>query len=196
VKVVRQNIDESYDITCDWIKDFAKSLTKNADFLDTLRSRFHGKETFSSVEDKMEDIKKRVGFDKIIKTNQSNQIVSEAGCAEENTGGEARPCDAGDEKSNNDRAELVAVIENVLRFIRDAAKDRPHRPASVILEECGESFDLDNMSIDRNKLHDYVKDHLKMNRVSDNNSVEYIPYEPGDEGGSDTADYYRHGERT
>ena len=38
-KIKRQSQKESYKITCDWINDFANSIEKNANYIDTLRKR-------------------------------------------------------------------------------------------------------------------------------------------------------------
>ena len=36
MKVSRQRISEEYNITADWVNDFANNLEKNADYLDNL----------------------------------------------------------------------------------------------------------------------------------------------------------------
>ena len=63
-KIKRQSQKESYKITCDWINDFANSIEKNANYIDTLRKR-NSVDKFSTIEEKMDDIKKRVGYGSI-----------------------------------------------------------------------------------------------------------------------------------
>ena len=62
MKVRRQNTSESYSTTVDWVKDFERAICKDANFLETLRSRHYNQNVFSSIEDKMNDLKERVGF--------------------------------------------------------------------------------------------------------------------------------------
>ncbi len=70
MKVTRQNIGEEYNTTVDWINDFARSLDKNADFLSNVKSIMKKrKENFSTIDEKMADIKDRVGFSLIKDVN-------------------------------------------------------------------------------------------------------------------------------
>ena len=67
MKITRQNTSESYNTTVDWLKDFAETLNKEANFIDNFKKI--KKKEFGSIEEKMADIRQRVGFD-IIKTMQ------------------------------------------------------------------------------------------------------------------------------
>jgi hypothetical protein len=60
-KIKRVSNKESYKITCDWISDFADNLEKKANFVDRIKKR-NSVEKFSTIEDKMADIKTRVGY--------------------------------------------------------------------------------------------------------------------------------------
>ena len=181
--------------------DFVKTIDKKADFLDTLRGRIDGRNKFSSVEEKLNDIKARVGFDKITSANKPD-IVAEAGCSSEPGKGECSACGAGKECGCGPKGEatndaLMATISDLLRFVREAAKDKPHRPASVIMDECEDSFFVSNIKdFDSDKLKSYIDDHLKLNRKDDSESVEYISYSPNADSETmqnEIAEYYQHG---
>ena len=65
-KINRQNLTEKYSVTSDWIMDFRNNLAKNADTIDYLKEYLdsvYNKPSFNSVEEKIADIKNRIGFD-------------------------------------------------------------------------------------------------------------------------------------
>jgi len=83
-KIKRVSNKESYKITCDWISDFADNLEKKANFVDRIKKR-NSVEKFSTIEDKMADIKTRVGYenfdnskDQILKTESEKTVVASA----------------------------------------------------------------------------------------------------------------------
>ena len=76
MKVRRQELTEEYTTTVDWVRDFSRGMTKNADYLSNLRSIMKKRNDFDTIEEKMADLKSRVGFDlvKNINTNEDTTI--------------------------------------------------------------------------------------------------------------------------
>jgi len=55
MKIRRQNLNEEYNTTVDWLNDFANNLEKNADYLSNLRSIMKRRSDFSTIEEKTAD---------------------------------------------------------------------------------------------------------------------------------------------
>ena len=81
MKVNRQNLTEEYSTTAGWVRDFSNGLSKNADYLDNLRSIMKKRKDFNTIDEKMADLRSRAGFDlvKNIDTSDKREI-KEAGC--------------------------------------------------------------------------------------------------------------------
>jgi hypothetical protein len=205
MKVTRQNIGEEYNITVDWINDFAKSLDKNADFLSNVKSIMKKrKENFYTIDEKMADIKDRVGFRLIKDVNTDRGELKAAsiekvavGCG---SGCECKRCSAGSNVGSNNTSKandkLDKIIE-LLKYIKDIAKNEPHLEAPVVLDKCRreKSLGLDNMSINFKKLMKFIDEAVSMNEPV-SVGFKYTPEEPVASAESlfgDTADYYQHG---
>lgn len=140
MKIQRQNLSEEYSATADWLSDFANGMTKSADYLDNLRSIMKRRSDFSTIEEKMADLKDRAGFN-IIKTVDSaeshNEKLAEASCCDScDVGQGCSSCSCGKAKCPACNAELFASIRNVLSYISAFAKDRPETGYSSWLSEC------------------------------------------------------------
>ena len=199
MKVTRQNINEEYNTTVDWVNDFGNDLEKNADFLGNLKSIFKSRsEKFSTIDEKMADIKSRVGFDLIKDVDPSGKIKTSS---VKKQASKCEPCSTGgscgcSSSHDDSRKEKVQSIVELLKYIQDTVKNEPHLDEPVILDRCRKerSHGLDNIS-DMSKLKKFISD-----AVSSGQPVavklEYVPHEPISSSESmfdDTADYYQHG---
>ena len=79
MKVNRQNLTEEYTTTAGWVKDFSGSLTKNADYLENLRSIMKKRKDFEPIEEMMADLRTRVGFDLVKNISVDNKKIKAAG---------------------------------------------------------------------------------------------------------------------
>ena len=53
MKVNRQNLQEEYNTTADWLSSFSKGLNKNADFLSNIKQMIESRERkFSTIDEK------------------------------------------------------------------------------------------------------------------------------------------------
>lgn len=122
-KISRVGQTESYKITSDWLSEFATNITKNANIIETLGR--NSREKFATIEDKMEDLKKRVGFDEISnlkKESSLSQLDSQCGCSE---------CDACGKKKML-RGKLRAIINHAKNLI----KERPEIGYMQVIDSC------------------------------------------------------------
>ena len=211
MKVRRQNVNEEYSTTVSWVNDFGKDLEKNADFLSNLKSIFKSRsEKFSTIDEKMADIKDRVGFSLIkdidnnveIKTSSVKKQASSCG-SEKSDGsrsdscGIGKSCGCGSSKKNDkSRKEKIDSIVELLKYILDTVKNEPHLEEPVILDRCRKekSYGLENIN-DMSKLQKFIADALSGGQPV-SIKLEYIPQEPISSSESmfeDTADYYQHG---
>ncbi len=113
MKVRRQNLNEEYNITSDWVSEFASNLEKNADFLSNIRNMVNKRKDFATIEEKMADLRARSGFD-LVKNNDKDsgnkkEAASEGGCCEEKSAGSS--C----ESCNDD--EYINLLKGVLSYV-------------------------------------------------------------------------------
>ena len=136
MKVKRQNISEEYNTTVDWINGFSNNLDKNADYLTNLKSIMKSRDDFSSTEEKIADLKSRVGFD-LIKNVQSSEgkNIKSASCA---CGGSCNSC----QMKSHYGEDAFEKVRNVIRYIGDLVSDRPDATGPMILSECRENPEL------------------------------------------------------
>lgn len=158
-KIKRFSEKESYKITCDWISDFANSLEKKANFVDRIRNR-NSVEKFSTIEDKMNDIKARVGYidfdaskDQILKTESDNTITSKAcGC---------NKCEACEEKKSK-KEMLRSILVEMIKIIDE--KENINYPEQV-LNECRKdqymNFSNLESDIDPEFLKEWLREKIK-----------------------------------
>lgn len=76
MKITRINQSEGYNITSDWLNDFANNIVKESNFIDRVRERrdISVKDKFATIEDKMADIKERIGY------RSSEDTIKTASC--------------------------------------------------------------------------------------------------------------------
>ena len=129
-KIKRVSNKESYKITCDWISDFADNLEKKANFVDRIKKR-NSVEKFSTIEDKMADIKTRVGYtnfdnskEQILKTESEKTVLASA--CECN---ECEPCN----KRSGKKETLKSILIEMIKII-DGREDIDY--PEQVLNEC------------------------------------------------------------
>ena len=122
MKINRIGDSERYKITSDWISDFADKIVKEGNYLDRIRERkdFEPKEKFATIEEKMEDIKARIGF-----MSSYNGISKEA---EEKK----------DEKNNFSQKEedVLDFIVQTLKYCSEILKEFPGMLPERVISKC------------------------------------------------------------
>jgi hypothetical protein len=198
MKITRQSdISESYKITCDWLDQFANSLAKeaNLEYLDTAdRLNIQDNATrFRTIEAKMDDIKKRIGFEALMASREEVKTASvDCGC-----GGPSKDACACEIKtaSQRDRADVEAMRQ-VLVYIRDLIKHESHLDPASVINRCREEDGLHfrDLPINLDKLSKFIESELS--KSEEGSDIRYIPPEPVETGDSEDtkADYYQHAE--
>lgn len=191
-EIKRTNETESYTTTADWLQDFINKIAKSSPPAPPTMATA-SREKFATIEDKMKDIKARVGFGTITKITQEStpDIVVES----------AKKCDC--EKKNGKCTcpkkkrfdkEKINSLKNILKYISDMIASEPHLLEPEIRSRCIENIDLgfDSLRIKPAKLKKFI-DKKRGNSPS---VSEVIYIKPGDDrvsSGDDIADYFGHG---
>ena len=213
MKITRQDSNESYNITVDWIKDFAKNLetsnlNKQADHLDNIKRMVNRRKDFATIEEKMADIKSRVGFTIIKETSEENtNVKSASSCACDDFASScscsAKPkCECGGTCSNctsatNRTSEIISMLRVIMEYVRDLAQDRPEIGADAMIAHLREQPKLELNKIEdkidpvkfKERIGKILNKHKKRTDV-----VKYNPEESMSEmhTSNDVADYVSH----
>lgn len=198
MKITRQNTSESYNTTVDWLKDFADSISKKADFIDNFR-KIKNKE-FGTIEEKMADIKNRVGFDLIkgIQEEPSNIKSAAEKCnhvkdSESESGEECRVCKAKKVLDENG----MKILKNFIEYAIDFGKARPEVSIEAIIHECKRDeklkFEKIEKNINQKSLREVIKKKLSKYRKEKEDTVKYVSDEVSSATNhDDLADYILH----
>jgi hypothetical protein len=189
-EIKRTNETESYNTTVGWLDDFLKKMADNAP--PAPPTAFAAKEKFATIEDKMDDIKARVGFGNIerITKESSSEITSKSAksCDCKKSG---KKCNCGKENKSSER---IFKLKNILKYISDMINEEPHLLEPEIIARCMENKDLgyESVKIKPSK----IKNFIKTKKGSEPQLVEVVYMGPGIKEvvspEEDMADYYRH----
>ncbi len=184
IKVSRQNLTESYIVTADWLSDYIKDLQVTSN-LNNIKHLVVGNNT---IEQKMSDIKKRVGFEDIrILAEKENKKI-----AQQNQAVESEP-----EKKKFSETNLKRM-DNILQYIQQMVKRENNLSVPVVLERCQAEDGLyfHNLRIDLDKLKKFIQEELDQKSDQETHqTINYIPVEAPstDEMSIDSdSDYYSH----
>jgi len=181
MKVTRQNINENYNITSGWVGEFAKSLEKNADFLSNVKGVFKKRNAPKTIEEKMADIKQRVGYGIIKADNLAGPSnIKEAGDCSTCCSGCESGASCSTEATSKDREELIRLMSQLLDYIKDFLTDRPELSTGAIIDHCRRhpelSWNILSPKMDHNKLNNFINSKIK-DRSCGNEMVKYISYD-------------------
>tara|TARA_B100001029_G_C14937265_1_gene381147 strand:+ start:71 stop:667 length:597 start_codon:yes stop_codon:yes gene_type:complete len=195
MKVRRQNLTEEYNTTADWVRDFSNGLSKNADYLSNLRSIMKKRKDFDTIEEKMADLKSRVGFDLVKNINAVEpSSIKEAGCgcnSCDTCGTEVGSSSSGD----SDKKMLAEQVKRTLQYISSFAKDRPEAGYGAVITHCREHPQLGFDKLEQRLNHKFKEAvHSILNKhKKDPEAVEYISgADMASSHDDDVADYYSH----
>lgn len=220
-KITRHDQTETNKTTAFWLYEFAHDLDKKAQDVDYLKQyiqKNYKNNKFNTIEEKLADIKKRVGFDlakKIVNELEktSSDESKESGCecgkkCEKCKGdckcGEKSSCTCSiktaSKKKKKDKKD-VAIMDNILKYIKAMILDQPHLDPMTVLSRCREEeglmYNNIHKKIDHEKLMNYINELISSSDHKDHNHVVYyIPYDPNSVADSkvDIAEYYNHAE--
>tara|TARA_B100000579_G_C22819540_1_gene849775 strand:+ start:721 stop:1389 length:669 start_codon:yes stop_codon:yes gene_type:complete len=198
---------ESYNTTVGWINDFFKK----SNFQDRVKERrdHPSVEKFSTIEDKMEDMKSRVGFDKLknIKTSgdsssKINKIAggcggdpSDCSCKASTSkgGSECIACKKNQKIDSSDELKAIKQkIENLLLYVEDLIMDRGYSTKAEVYGHCKNVPQLQFHNLSKNIDHEKFEKHLNKlflrNSDSDYEPAKYISRDLFAEEGAENSD--------
>jgi hypothetical protein len=191
-EIKRTNETESYSTTADWLQEFINKMARSsppAPPTVTTASR----EKFATIEDKMEDIKLRVGFGSIKKiTKESEPSLIAESSKKCNCIKKDGKCNCSKDKKID--KEKINSLKNILKYISDMIVSEPHLLEPEIRSRCIENKDLgfESLKIRPTKLKKFID-----KKRGNNSSVSEVIYIKPDTGSAsseeDIADYFRHG---
>jgi hypothetical protein len=205
-EIKRTNEVERYNTTVDWLQDFINKVAKNAPPAPPSVS-IASREKFATIEDKMQDIKARVGFNSLNKlSNNSDKkvITSSEKCTCGKKDGECtcKKCTCGKKdgkctckKKSKVEKKTLDTLRNVLKYISDMIASEPHLLEPEIRSRCIENKDLgfETLNLNPEKIKAFVE---KKKGNKDGVTAEVIYMKPGSNrptSEEDIADYFRHG---
>lgn len=114
-KVSRVPQNESYNITSDWVSDFANNLKKQARSVEDYKPNHV--EKFSTINEKMQDMKSRVGFEDMKTLKKSSSALLPCGCEESCGCATPKGCSCNEEGCD------YCGTKNTLRDVLNYAKE-------------------------------------------------------------------------
>lgn len=180
----RQKFNEEYNTTADWLVDFAKKLQKksyNIENLTNIRQMNDGPKKFATIEEKMADIKARIGFDAINSMHEEERVktASHSDCPCGGPSKDACACDvevktASENKEHKE--EDLRAMSNILSYIRDLCEHEHEKLTPVmVISRCREEPGLrfDDLPINIEELKGYISEVLDK-YSTDEEEVKYI----------------------
>lgn len=194
-RITRCDDKENYNITVPWLIQFAQSLEKGAHGIDYLQQLFQTNEKFNTIEEKMADIKERIGFDLLNKVSEelenSDKTITaseECSCEKECS---CKVTTATFEHSEED----ISIMESILGYIGDMTKSEPHLDVATVVSRCREEDGLkfEDIRINLDKLKEHIGQQLESHKDMCGEEVIYVqPTAIADgEADDDIADYHR-----
>jgi len=185
---------ESYPTTVSWLKDFTNKIAREkappSPFIMTSST-----EKFATIEDKMNDMKSRVGFGSIMKVTSKSEspIVSES----------FKKCDCGKSGkkctcnviSDEKETERLRCVKNILNYIKSMMENEKHLLYPEVMDRCRQNQDLrlDSTGIREDKLIDFIEN-IRKKTAPEAVSVVYNSPNSNEtfDFSGDIADYYKH----
>lgn len=191
---------ESYTVTADWLKDFANSIIAKASVPPSPFLTTSSTEKFATIEDKMADMKARVGFDNITKQNGATPAtVVKSAKADRTKVVKKQKCDCGKGKDCTCQTkykpskERMDKLQSILKYITDMMAAEPHLLEPEIRSRCIDNHDLgfEGLRIRPDKLSKFIE---KRKGPQTEAAVVYFAPDTKDQEGyqNDVADYYSH----
>lgn len=195
MKVNRQSLNESYKTTADWISDFEKTLEKQGNYLDNLKSIFKKRNDFDTIEEKMADIRNRAGFGLIKETEDASISKKASECNACDGACQCSGCSCNKYNCKSCNTDFISKVKSVINYMKEFSADRPEASVPVIIAHCRNHPELNFQEIesklDNKKFKALLENTLNLNKDL-KKEVKYIP-ENGDEKlESDVADYFNH----
>lgn len=199
----RHDIKEEYNVTADWLKDFARQLEKksyNIENLTSIRQMYERPKKFATIEEKMADIKQRIGFDTIKKMHEDFGLEDKTASHDCGCGGSdpaACACEVKmASKKKEHKEEDLKAMKVILDYILDLCKHEHETLSPVmVISKCRDEAGLhfDDLPINIEKLTDFISNILDKYSSKGEDSVRYTPRDDMEQSDSNPeAEYWSH----
>jgi len=185
-EIKRTNERETYSITVDWLSEFANKVASGS-VPPSPFSSTAAKEKFATIEDKMVDIRKRVGFDSIKK-------ISDKSLDDNKVAVSSKKCNCSEKCSCKD-GDRIKSLNMILGYISDMITAEPHLLLVEVVARCKENKELnyDSTRIRQDKINKFIKK-LKNKTPKSESEIRYMKNDNlSSHSSEDIADYYQHG---
>lgn len=176
MKINRQGSTENYQVTVDWLKDFADRYKpmQPSEFSSHGTSR-----KFSSIEEKLNDIKSRIGFDLLKRTdyNTDSKIATESKTACHCKDHGNCECETNVKTAFISRDEQVKLMENILEYTKQLiSHEYSNLSMALVLSRLRSEPDLmfERLPINMDKFKKYIEK-LFSQYNTPGETVKYMP---------------------
>ena len=193
MKISRHDSHEKYNITASWLREFARDIQKEGNRLDYLKDYFDSRKKntrFNSIDEKLADIKDRVGFDLAHKISEEVSGDKRASASKIDTSMDKT---AG---VSSDRA--IEIMQGIMDYASDMIEDQSGLNSVIVLDniKCvdGLCFDEIKSRLNLDKFMEFLDYHIEQKNEKEE-APSYVPMDPSNmDDANDKADYYNHAE--
>lgn len=182
-KITRTGDNENYNLTSNWLKDFAKKYAKEAKAPPPPPVTIASTEKFATIEEKMKDIMSRVGFSNITNIKEGSEEYNKKMAKSQCSCTKKCICD---EKEK---------VRDIMEYISRLVESEPDLPTLAVMDRCKseDGLGFTNLTLDHEAMKNYI-DYQKSKRPKKSNKVTYQKREvQTSTGEDDVADYWNHG---
>jgi hypothetical protein len=184
-EIKRTNEIEKYNTTAGWLNDFFSKVAKDtppAPPIVTAKT-----EKFATIEEKMADIKSRVGFGSISGLTKESSSELKVGSS--------KKCKCNSKSCNckEDLEKRLVLLKKLLNYVSSMLESEPHLLEAEVKARCEENKDLklEDIKINPEQFSKFINNKIKSPKEVD---LVYIKpeIETSRNMAEDIADYYRH----
>ena len=164
MKINRHSQQEENKTTALWLHEFAYDLEKNAQNVDYLKdylNKIQKGKKFGSIEEKLADIRSRVGLDLAIKLSNEIDNINHVSLSSITPGtccGETQKCSCEVKTAQAQHSERdISIMNNILKYIQDMIKHAPYLDRATTIARCRKEagLNVNNLRIDLSKLQNF-----------------------------------------
>lgn len=179
---------ERYSNNPEWLNDF----TKSANFIDRIRERkdLKQEEKFATIEEKMADIKLRIGYgnsvDTVIKSASCGcEMKNKCDCPQTMGCGCGKDsCDICSTSTFDDNE--VNMMVSILKYILGILNEFPSMLPAQVLNMCRRDISgFDESKFSRKKIEDFINKNRNLSGLQQNMVESYIPLTESHDFGED-----------
>lgn len=185
MSIKRQDQNEEYSVTADWLVDFANQLAKKSystENINNLRQLANGGNKFATIEEKMADIKNRIGFDLLTEFHKESELSIEASkhsckCQEAKQCGGCEVIKTAQELKH--KPEDIETMKLVIKYIQGLIKHEYSTLTPVmVIARCRQEpgLRLDSLPLNFDKLQSFIEKEFKKYNIAEKD-VDYVPYD-------------------